>query len=78
MTWLGGDIPHTVFVRGKEKTWCIETMITPATAQDWRDDGLEVSECLNSIPVWAVNAGIPVRWWFFVQDVIRLRNPWAK
>lgn len=72
------EILHVVHVRGKGSTWCIHTYITKETAQDWRNDGLDVSEILNSIPEWAVNAGIPVRLWFFVQDVFHFKNPWEK
>ena len=78
MSLVGGEILHSVTVQGRERTWSIATYITKATADDWRADGLEVSETINSIPLWAVEAGIPVRGWFFVQDVLRFKNPWAK
>ena len=77
MSFFGGEILHSVHVRGKGHTWCIDTYITKATAADWRDDGIEVYETINSIPKWAVDAGIPVRWWFFVQDVLHFKNPWS-
>ncbi len=72
------EIRHSVEVRGKRSTWCIDTYITRQTAQDWRDDGLTVHEVLNSIPAWWVDAGLPVGWWCFWQDVFNFKNPWAK
>ena len=69
---------HSVHVRGKRSTWCVETYITKETADDWRADGLEVWLIENTIPAWAVDAGIPVRLWFFVQDLFHFRNPWRK
>lgn len=72
------EILHAVVVCGKGSTWVIHTYITKETAQDWRDDGLEVYEVLNTIPAWAVYAGIPVRLWFFVQDIFHFKNPWSK
>lgn len=71
-------ILHSVEVRGKQSTWLIDTYITPQTAQDWSNDGLEVREVLNSIPTWYVDAGLPVRWWCFWQDVFHFKNPWSK
>lgn len=70
------EILHSVIVRGRGHTWCIDTYITKATAQDWRDDGLDVREILNTIPKWWVDAGLSVRLWCFCQDVIHLKNPW--
>jgi hypothetical protein len=70
-------ILHSVTVRGKGHTWCIDTYITLATAQDWRDDGLEVYETLNTIPKWYVDLGGSVRLWCFVQDVFHFKNPWS-
>lgn len=71
-------ILHSVIVRGKGATWCIHAYITKQTAQDWRDDGLDVTEILNVIPEWWVNWGLPVRLWCFVQDCIHFKNPLAK
>ena len=71
------SILHSVTVRGKGHTWCVDTYITRENAEVWRQDGIEVSEILNTIPKWAVDAGIPVRWWFFWQDVFHFKNPWS-
>lgn len=70
-----GPTLHSVTVRGKDHTWLVDTYITLETAADWRADGVEVYETINSIPKWAVDAGIPVRWWFFVQDCLNFKNP---
>ena len=71
------EILHSVVVKGRGHTWIIDTYITKATAQDWRNDGLTVWEVLNTIPKWWVDMGGSVRLWCFVQDVLHLKNPWA-
>lgn len=72
------EILHTVVVEGRCSTWIIETYITRETAQDWRDDGLEVRETLNTIPAWWVDYGFSVRLWCFWQDVFHFKNPFRK
>jgi hypothetical protein len=69
-------ILHSVTVKGSGHTWGIDTYITRETAQDWRDDGLDVVEVMNRIPAWWVHAGLSVRLWCFCQDVFHFRNPW--
>ena len=69
---------HIVFIRGKSTEWGIETYITKEAAAALSADGLMVGRVEGSIPKWAVDAGIPVRLWFFVQDVFYFRNPWRK
>jgi hypothetical protein len=66
---------YQVEVRGKERTWCINTDISAETAQAWRDDGLTVNKLENTIPAW-LPAFVPVGLWCFVQDVFNFRNPW--
>ena len=41
---------HFLTFLGEEHEWSIETYITRSTAQDWRDDGLEVFEVDVVIP----------------------------
>ena len=63
---------HMVIVRGDAKSWGIETYITEATATDWRADGLDVEEVVNTIPAWVVGAGL-TRPWCWLQDLLNFR-----
>ena len=72
------EILLTVTVRGKRKTWCFDFYGDPKYLDEWRADGLEVSEVVNTIPAWWVEWGLPVRLWCFCQDVFHFKNPWAK
>lgn len=70
------EILHIVEVRGKQSTWLAATYITRKTAQEWREDGLEVHEAVNSIPNWWIDCGLPMGLWCFVQDCFHFKNPW--
>lgn len=67
-------ILHSVQVRGKQSTWCIDTYITETTAADWRADGLTVHKIENTIPAWVAEIGL-ARPWCFLQDVFHFKNP---
>jgi hypothetical protein len=64
-------------VRGKRKSWSFPFYGDPKYLAEWRADGLEVNEVYNTIPYWVVECGM-ARPWCFVQDVLNLRNPFAK
>jgi hypothetical protein len=59
--------PYSVTVRGRYRTWAFTVNAEPEWVRDWREDGLEVDEVVNTIPVWAVELGL-VRVWCWVQD----------
>lgn len=42
-----------------------------------REDGIRIGIVNNTIPMWAVDAGL-LRPWCFVQDVFNFRNPFKK
>ena len=65
-----------IAVRGNQKTWGFNFYGDPKYIQEWRDDGLEIGEVQNVIPVWIVNIGL-TRMWCFFQDVFNFKNPWA-
>ena len=58
----------TLFVKGTGKTWSFRVTGTPQHLADWREDGLEVDEVVNTIPAWA-----PCRLWCWCQDLFRFR-----
>jgi hypothetical protein len=64
-------------VRGRNKTWCFTFYGDTKHLDDWRDDGLEISQVVNVIPVWVANLGL-VRQWCFLQDIFNFKWPFAK
>ena len=67
----------SVTVKGNEKTWAFNFYGDPKLLDEWREDGLEVIEILNVIPVWVVDAGL-LRPWVFFQDALNFRNPLSR
>lgn len=68
---------YSVTVRGKLKTWSFTIDARPEHVADWRADGLEVDELVNSIPEWVVDTGL-TRAWVFFEDVFNFRWPFAR
>lgn len=64
---------YSVIVKGKDKTWSFTVHAKSQWVDDWRDDGLEVSEVLNVVPAWAVTLGL-TKIWCFVEDIFYFRN----
>jgi hypothetical protein len=58
---------YSVTVRGREKTWGLPIKALPEHVEDWRADGLEVDELINTIPVWIHGLGL-TRPWCAAQD----------
>ena len=66
----------SVTVKGNEKTWVFDFYADPKYLEEWREDGLEVNEILNEIPLWVADRGIiAIRAWTFIQDVFNFKNP---
>lgn len=59
---------YSLTVRGDQKAWSFTLDAELEHVADWRADGLEVDEVLNTVPEWAVRWGI-LRPWVFVQDL---------
>ncbi|GAB2471774.1 hypothetical protein GCM10027082_24070 [Comamonas humi] len=60
----------SIVVKGKTKTYDFHFKGDPKYIPEWEEQGLEVAEVLNSIPEWAVRAGL-LRPWIAVQDFWR-------
>jgi len=65
---------YSLELRGKRHEWSIEVLADPKHVEDWRADGLDVSEIENTIPQWYVDMGLPVSVWCFFQDVF-MKHP---
>ena len=61
---------YSVVIKGKWHTWSFDLWAYPEYAEEWKQDGLQVDEIVNSIPEWWVNAGLPVKIWVFLQDIL--------
>jgi hypothetical protein len=59
---------YSITVRGKHHEWSFPIVATESDASDWRADGLEVHQVLNSIPEWAQRLGV-TRIWCRGQDL---------
>jgi len=62
----------SVEVRGANKTWSFSFYGDPKYINEWRDDGLEVNEIVNTIPMWAIDFGL-VKPWIFFQDIFNFK-----
>lgn len=62
-------------VYGARKRWSFTFSGDPAFLDDWRADGLDVTEVENIIPAWIARAGL-TRPWCFIQDLLNFKSPW--
>lgn len=69
-----GKKRYSLVIRGNYKTWSFDILAKPEHVADWRADGFEVDEIVNTIPLWVAELGL-ARAWVFCQDVFYLRNP---
>jgi len=67
----------SVTVKGERRKWGFNFYGDPKYLDEWRADGLDVVEIVNSIPTW-LPAWVPVRWWCFAQDIFNFKWPWSK
>ena len=51
---------YDIDVRGKYKRWGLPVEATPKEVEAWREDGIEISRIMNSIPTWWVDMGFSV------------------
>lgn len=69
----------SIEVRGKEKSWSFTFLGDPKYLDEWRADGLEVFELVNTIPAWVADQGLwAIKLWCFLQDVFNFKNPFEK
>ena len=62
----------SIQVKGQNKTWSFNFYGDPKYLDEWREDGLEIDEVINSIPVWVNEIGL-TRPWIFFQDLFNFR-----
>lgn len=59
---------HSLVVKGKHETWSFGVFVDPKYLDQWREDGLEIDEIINTVPEYIVDLGL-MRFWFFLQDL---------
>ena len=62
----------SILVQGKNHEWAFDIYEDPKYLEEWREDGLEIDEVVNTVPEWAVNCGL-TEIWIFVQDVFNFK-----
>lgn len=67
----------TLSVQGATKTYSLTVIADPQYLDEWQQDGLEIYELVNTIPVWVADLGL-VRPYCFVQDILNFKNPLSK
>ena len=60
----------SIIVRGNEKTWSVDIPYD-RQAEAMMEDGFDVHMTVNTIPEWAVHAGLTHVWCFF-EDIWNL------
>ena len=69
---------YYIKVQGKSCDWSIPIVAKPQHVEDWRNDGLEIMELINSIPAWWIEWSLPIGLYCFFQDVFNFKNPFRK
>ena len=64
----------SISVRGAKHKWAFNFYADPKHIEEWREDGLEIDEIVNTIPIWVADRGW-TRGWCFLQDLFHFRNP---
>ena len=59
-------------VKGKTKEWSFNFYGDPKYLDEWREDGLEINEVINSVPELINDIGL-TRLWIFLQDLFNFR-----
>jgi hypothetical protein len=67
----------SIAVKGKNSWWGFDFYADPKHLKEWRDDGLDIVEIENTIPMWVVDIGLTHQW-CFMQDLFNLKNPFSK
>jgi hypothetical protein len=67
---------YALTVRGRQREWSFHVDVDPRYVPEWRADGLEIDEIVNTIPEWIVDLHL-TRVWCFCQDIFNFRNPFS-
>jgi len=64
----------SIEVKGKRHVWTFDIMADSQYMQEWLDDGLNVVEIVNTVPMWVVEYNLTFLW-VFMQDLFNFKNP---
>jgi hypothetical protein len=63
----------SIEVKGKSgKNYSFNFYGDPKYLDEWREDGLEIDEVINTIPEWIVMLGL-TKGWIFFQDIFNFK-----
>ena len=65
----------SITVKGKRATYSFRFKGDPRYLDEWRKDGLDIDEIVNTIPLWAQQLGL-TRPWCRVQDAWNFLRLW--
>lgn len=69
---------YSITIRGKQHTWSFDCFVNPEFVDEWRADGIEIDEMVNTIPEWVADLGLSGVW-CFLQDLWNFKwIPWIK
>ena len=57
-------------IRGKSYDWAFRVRGTARDIHEWRGDGLQIDEVVNSVPSWVYFLGL-AHVWCWVEDNLR-------
>lgn len=64
----------SISVKGKNSVWGFNFYADPKHLKTWRDDGLDVAQIENIVPMWVADYNL-VNEWCFLQDLWHFKNP---
>ena len=63
---------YSITVKGDKHLWGFNCWLDPQYLDEWLEDGLEITEIHNTIPMWVVEMGM-MKPWCFMQDLFNFR-----
>ena len=65
---------YSITVTGDTKTYSFDTYVDPRYIDEYRAEGIDIDEIVNTIPQWVVDIGM-LKPWVFMQDIFNFKNP---
>lgn len=66
-----------IVIRGRQHEWSLSCDVSMRAINAMREDGVDVSLIVNTVPLWVAACGLTTIW-CAIQDVWNLRSPFAR